>query len=354
MNTPMKVMKVDLELGPELLSYLDEIQEAGVYSNFGPQVLALQKHYAELFGVNEDCVSSSNNATIALSGAMEILNAKSWVVPSWTFVATAHAAVAISDNVVFGDVDQSTWSLNADHHQSGRGAVITAPFGSEICIDEKWNEFEAVVVDAAAAIAAPPIISPKLNIPWIIVFSLHATKILGVGEGAILIFSNSELANQFRSWTNFGFSGGRNSKIRGTNGKLSEIHGAIGRLRLSRWPEESKKWQFTRSLVHDAGAKLGINPPFSSPEWISPYWIVRLPSEAMKLEAKLRLENGGFETRDWWEAGCHTMPAFFDLPREDALHTTNKLARTSLGLPYGVGISADEVRSIASVIETVL
>jgi dTDP-4-amino-4,6-dideoxygalactose transaminase len=350
----MKVMEVDLQLGPELLPYLEEIQQAGIYTNFGPQVQALQRQYADLFGVNEDCVSSSNNATIALAGAMDILNAKSWLVPSWTFVATAHAAVAISNDVVFGDVDLSTWSLSADHYQSGRGAVVTAPFGSKIRIDEQWNDFSAIVVDAAAAIAAPPIISPKLNIPWVIVFSLHATKILGVGEGAILVFSSPELAKKFKSWTNFGFSGGRNSKTRGTNGKLSEIHGAIGRFRLSRWPEEHKQWQFARTLVHGAGDKLGINPPFSNPEWISPYWIVRLPSEAKKLEAKSRLETSGFETRDWWEGGCHTMPAFFDLPREDSLDKTNKLAQTSLGLPFGKSISKGEVSRIASVIETVL
>jgi dTDP-4-amino-4,6-dideoxygalactose transaminase len=349
------VMKADLNLGGQLVKYLEEIQNSGTYSNFGPQVTALEHEYSRLLGVDAANIVSGCNATVGLIGAMEILNSESWLIPSWTFAATGHAARSASSRVFFGDVNPVTWMLEPAGPESADGAVVTSPFGSKIQIGGEWNIFSALVIDAAASIAAPPVISSEVNIPWVVVYSLHATKILGIGEGAILVFSTPELAQNFRAWTNFGFSGGgRDSLIRATNGKLSEVHGAIGRHRLANWDNEKELWKNSRKLVHSAAEDLGVNPSFSNEDWISPYWIVNFKSADEKNEAVKMLNARGFDTRNWWQSGCHVMPAFTEIPILNSLDTTIEIASTSLGLPFNKNIEPEVVGRIHAILDDVI
>jgi dTDP-4-amino-4,6-dideoxygalactose transaminase len=348
-------MKADLSLDVRLVKYLEEIQNSGTYSNYGPQVTALEHEYSRLLGVGAANIVSSCNATVGLIGAMEILNSESWLIPSWTFAATGHAARSASSRVIFGDVNPVTWMLEPVGSESADGAVVTSPFGSKIQIGSEWNVFSSLVIDAAASIAAPPVISSEVNIPWVVVYSLHATKILGIGEGAILVFSTPELAQNFRAWTNFGFSGGgRDSLIRATNGKLSEVHGAIGRHRLAIWNNEKEMWKKSRKLVHSAADDLGLNPSFSNEDWISPYWIVNFKSADEKKEAVKLLHANGFDTRNWWQSGCHVMPAFTEIPILNSLDKTIEIASTSLGLPFNKNIEAEVVSRIHAILSDVI
>ena len=344
-------MRADLDLVPGLDAYIREIQESGTYSNFGPQVTKLEQEYSLFYGIPQDQVVSASNATVALTGAMLTFKTESWLVPSWTFAATAHAAQSSNKDFSFGDVNDNSWLLNPDAESGRSGAVVTAPFGSKISLGKEWNTFEAILVDAAAAIAEAPIISQDLEVPWAVVYSLHATKILGVGEGAIVVFSHPELATAFRTWSNFGFSGSRNSMISGTNAKMSEIHGAIGRHRLAGWDNERKEWLKARKLVHRIGSEFGINPMFSHEEWISPYWVVRFDSKQVKEDVRSLLRLAGFDTRDWWESGCHAMPAFSRVPVIANLKNSDAIAETTLGLPFGRKIDEETVAAISKVIE---
>jgi len=72
------VMRVDLSLDAAFYPYLNEIQEARVYGNFGPQVCQLEEEYASFLGVDAELVVSAVNATSAISGAMKILGAQRW------------------------------------------------------------------------------------------------------------------------------------------------------------------------------------------------------------------------------------------------------------------------------------
>jgi dTDP-4-amino-4,6-dideoxygalactose transaminase len=53
----------------------------------------------------------------------------------------------------------------------------------------------------------------------------------------------------------------------------------------------------------------------------------------------------GVETRDWWGAGCHSLPAFAGCPRAP-LPVTDRLARSTLGLPYFIDLEEHACRRI--------
>ncbi len=343
-------MRVELGLDEGLYPWIREIESSGVYSNFGPQVSALEAELATLLGCRPSRVVTTANATLGIHGAISVMEPKSWVLPSWTFVATAHAAMAGAGSMEFGEVDPVTWMLNPSEVHIGEGAVITAPFGSRMSVGEEWNHVSAIVVDAAAAVGAFPQFSETFRRPWAAVVSMHATKVLGIGEGGFAVFSDDRLADRFRQWTNFGFFGSRVAETPGSNAKLSEIAAAIARYRLSGWERERASWIEARRRVHEVGSKLGINPSFSDDDWVAPYWIAEFSSEDQKSAVVRALTEEKIGSRDWWSLGCHAMSAFSTVGSRSPLTTTEHIARKSVGLPFFRGITGREVARIGEVI----
>ena len=343
----LPVMKVDLGLGEGILPFIEEIQSSGIYGNFGPQVMQLEAEYAELLGLPKSRLVSASNATIGLQGALAVFEMDSWVVPSWSFAATAHAARLQDSELYFGDVLRESWVLDPNEVRSGEGAVVTAPFGAQIAIGAEWNHVGGLVIDAAAAIGAFPEVGESFCKPWAIVVSLHATKVLGIGEGGFVVFSSDELAQKFRQWTNFGFSGNREAPYPSTNGKLSEVSAAIGRFRLSGWTKEKSDWLEARRSAHGVGSELEINVGFSRGDWVSPYWVVDFSQEEHCRFAEKELHEAGIEFRSWWSSGCHRMPAFVGIPSRGSLEVTEEIAAKSLGLPFFRGINADQVEQVS-------
>lgn len=341
------VMKVDLGIDHDFVDYLNAIRGSGTYGNFGPQVTSMETEFSHLFGVPASHLVSVSNATLGLQGAMSVLDCSTWVIPSWTFAATAHAAMMQRGaKIWFGDVEEHTWALEPSQVLSGEGAVVTAPFGAQVSIGNEWNHVSCLVIDAAAAIGAFPVILPEFDKPWAIIVSLHATKVLGIGEGGLVVFSSEHLAQRFRQWSNFGFFGSREAEISGTNAKLPEVSAAIARFRLKKWETEREDWEALRQKVHQVGDNLGINPPFSHPTWVSPYWVAKFGSRDVKTRAGLKLEELGIESRNWWSSGCHRMQAFSTISARGKLEKTDLLASVSLGLPYFRGLEENQLESV--------
>jgi dTDP-4-amino-4,6-dideoxygalactose transaminase len=254
---------------------------------------------------------------------------------------------------MFGDVNPHSNVLIPADLERPAGAIITAPFGSKINIGAEWNGFENLVIDAAAAIGEAPVILDGYFGNWATVYSLHATKVLGIGEGAIVVFSHPDHARRFRMWTNFGFDGDRSAQIEGTNAKLSEILGAIGRYRLHNWESEKLDLQTVRASAHSVAEQLGINVAYSRSDWVGPYWIVQFGSPKEKTAVRAALAAERIETRDWWSSGCHKMPAFRDVEVLDELKSTDALASLTLGLPFYRDLTPETIHRIKGLIQQV-
>lgn len=60
-----------------------------------------------------------------------------------------------------------------------------------------------------------------------VVFSFHATKSFGIGEGGLVYSMNHDLIKRIRQSGNFGFSSSRESVLQGLNSKMSEYTAAV-------------------------------------------------------------------------------------------------------------------------------
>jgi dTDP-4-amino-4,6-dideoxygalactose transaminase len=357
----MPVLRPRLPSAAEILPYLEEIDERRWYSNSGPLVIRLEEQLSRhLGGCN---VVTTANATLGLTAALQARRVPAGsvcLIPSWTFPATPHAARAAGMTVWFHDVDRLTWALNPDHvtetlkrmPRPVSAVIVVAPFGAPVDL-KGWEEFQdhtgiAVIVDAAAAFDA----ARPSRIP--IVVSLHATKILGAGEGGFVASTDSHFSERVRACCNFGFRGSRNAMLPALNSKMSEYHAAVALASLASWPkirqqhEHVMEW-YRRGIVRLE--RVSLQPKYGN-GWVSATTSVLLPPRSRD-RIGLDLLKSGIETRQWWGQGCHVQPAFMDCPRS-TLAVTEELGRRVLGLPHFPDMQKRDVDAVMGVLSDAL
>jgi dTDP-4-amino-4,6-dideoxygalactose transaminase len=331
-----------------------------MYSNFGPIQAEFKGRLASLFKMKSEQLELFSSGTMALVAALTALkniNKPYCILPSWTFVATAHSVLAAGLEPIFVDVDLHSMQVTQKEIDSLPQGILekvsvvllVAPFGASLNLDgidllSKKYGF-AVLCDCAAGFE-----SVKAPIfPTIV--SLHATKMFGIGEGGVLISADEDLIKKSHTYINFGFDGGREAKHLGVNGKLSEFHAAVGLAGLDAWHESLNLYRHKADLYLQAAK--GANIQFQvgwGRDWLSSTCVIKLPSFSIKKGLEERLSKKGIQHRNWWNQGCHRELAFKGASVPTALENTEYLANVTLGIPFFRDISNTSVECIFEIL----
>jgi dTDP-4-amino-4,6-dideoxygalactose transaminase len=354
------VLRPKLPCLQQLTPYLQAIDEKRLYSNGGPLSIALQAQLSRHLGCSEDRLITASSATSGITAALLALDLPQnsvCIMPSWTFAATPHAAMAAGLEPWFMDVEQRTWALDAGKVSKNMppntaAVIVVSPFGAPIDMTA-WQSFQrktgiAVIVDAAAGFDT---VRPSSLIS---VVSLHATKIFAAGEGGLVIAPNSELRNRIRACSNFGFDGSRSAKYRAVNSKLSEYHAAVALANLENWPATRLRhlqigaWyrQALRGLPH-----ISLQPGYGD-GWACGNTNILIESDSADSVARFMLREG-IETRKWWGDGCHVQPAFH-VCWHGPLPVTDHLGMHTLGLPHFVDMQKTDVSAVVKALAKAL
>lgn len=342
-NTGLGVIRTLVPSMPstsQLKPYLSRIDESRWYSNFGPLSEELSERLARHLGVSQENVCLIGNATLGIQAVTEIaINDDEACVelPSFTFPASAMAVHSARRKMKFVDVDESmrcTPSLEA------RYVLDVLPFGAR-AREELWmNDLSLLIIDGAASFDALRNFgktSPR-NIPWALVISLHATKLIGAGEGGLVVSNDETLIRNIRAWQNFGFDTGssksRSSQFYGTNAKMSEYACAVGLASFDRWEKIRNSYSNLQSKANRMSQTFGLKVHQAMDEkFVNPYWIIQ-PNDFETTERITELcEKERIETRLWWQKGCHLMPAFESVDRTKLVKTEDISSRY-VGLPF--------------------
>lgn len=112
-EVPLHVGRPNIGNRDAFLLRVNEILDNQWLTNNGPMVHEFEQRIAEYLGVKH-CIAMCNG-TIALEIAIRALGLEGEVIiPSWTFVATAHALHWQGITPVFADIDPATHNLSAD------------------------------------------------------------------------------------------------------------------------------------------------------------------------------------------------------------------------------------------------
>ena len=355
MKTSIPVARPLLPETAALLQYLSRIDATRWYSNWGPLQHELCRRLETNYGTSSGRVTAVASGTAALTAALLALcpPGKYCLMPSWTFFASPLAAIAAGLTPYFLDVDPETGMLSPeqvrralaklDRHQVGSVMPVSA-FGAEPQVST-WGEFQEatgipVVIDAAAAFDTVTASSVVQCI------SLHATKVLGCGEGGFVLSTNQDVVRQISQISNFGFSERREIGRVGMNAKLSEYHAAVGLAALDQWPDRRRDLLHIARTIRDSLQALdGVSlQPGWGVEWISATCVVQIETNDIE-PVSSRMAADGIGTRQWWKQGCHLEPAFRDFPREP-LPCTEAVAAKTLGLPFFPDMTGDQIARV--------
>ena len=350
-NTIIPVMRPKLPNLDQIRPHIEEINSTRIYSNSGPILNKLREEYAKYLDVPIENIVPVANATQALQGALEILTQQNWIVPDYTFAATAHAAISANKSIKLSDVSKDNFQLllPPSLDRSNFGALPGLPFCAPVDF-EPWLGFDSLVIDAAASLGATPPNFNKMPHNSIVVYSLHATKVLGAGEGALVICENSKIAKKMRAWSNFGFESSRISNILGTNAKMSEYSAAVAVASILDFENERDEWLASLSKIANTYIPERYRTIVDRYPGFRPYWIIQTSDLNEKKSLEKYLLDRGVETRSWWGARISDMPAFSKVEKLMETSTAKDLVETHLGLPIWRGITSMEVKKIGEII----
>ena len=219
-----------------LLARINEVLDRRWLTNNGPLVQEFEARVAEREGVRH-CIAMCNG-TVGLEIAIRAADLSGEViVPSLTFVATAHALEWQQITPVFCDVDPKTYTLDPRQVEARITPKTTGIIGVHL-----WGR--PCDVEALARVAAEHRLRLLYDAAHVFdttclgraiggygdaaVFSFHATKFFNTFEGGAVVTNDDELARTMRLMKNFGFAGYDNVIHVGTNGKMSELSAATG------------------------------------------------------------------------------------------------------------------------------
>lgn len=358
-QSEIAVFKPRLPDTDALIPFLREIDANRWYSNRGPLLERFEAALADHFAVPAERVVAVASATAGLT--LSILASGSpdrgpdghCIMPSWTHEATAVAVVRAGLQPWLHDVGEHDWQLDPEvvaqslsaQSLSGAGKIshvmVTAPFGATVDLS-RWAALAdrfgvPVTVDAASGF------DRLRGGPVDAVVSLHATKVLGIGEGGVVIARDAGQAERIRTLAQLGLSPDRVVAQAGMNAKLSEYGAAVGLAAMADWPTRRNALIGLRESYAarlEARTRVGL----WLPEGISSTLIARLPSPNGS-EVARALADRGIATRRWWHAGCHRQPAFATVRRQP-LPVTDRLAASVLGLPFHEGLDQRSVERV--------
>lgn len=354
MTIPVFVPK--LPTAEDLLPYLREIDIARTYSNFGPMVLRLHSELAQYFGVQVNQVVTLANATLALEGAIQTSSNKDtkWLSPSWTYAATNLALERCNVEFEFGDIDRD-WRLIPDSSYSA--IMDVCPFGDALALERFTNPGQRVLVDAAASFPAlqgcGQVISNHDG-PIGVVVSFHPTKVVPGIEGGVFISNRPEWVEQVAQWSRFGMKAGSRASIQiGTNAKMNEYQAAMILASMKNFETLRRDWIDLHDKTKQISSSLGLSThPAMSKGEISSYWVIETSPDLIDLIETKSLKNG-YQTRRWWEYGCHQMP-FFIKGNSISLPATDRVASSSIALPFHLHLCEEDLESIRQAIGQLL
>lgn len=332
-------------------------------TNNGPLVQEFEQRIASDLGVRQ-CVAICNG-TVALEIAIRALGLGGEViVPSWTFIATAHSLAWQGITPVFADIDPATHNLSP---ASVREAITPRTTG--IIAVHTWGR--PADIDALAGIADEHGLKLMFDAAHAYrcsyrgkrigsfgaceVLSFHATKVFNTLEGGAVVTNDDALAETMRLMRNFGFAGYDNVIHDGTNGKMVEASAAMGLTNLEALPSfveaNRVRYEAYRERLRDVPGVTLVT--YDEREENNYHYIVASvdePSRVSRDELVDVLHAENILARKYFWPGCHRMKTYADVVPTVSLEHTERVAARNIVLPTGPSLTLDEIHQICDVV----
>lgn len=365
-DKPLHVGSPNLVNRERFLELVGDMLDRRRFTNNGPYVRDFEERIADMVGVKH-CVAVSSGTTALMIAIRALGVTGEAIVPSATFVATAHALQWAGIRPVFCDIDLMTHNIDPGCvtklmtprttcllgvHLWGRPCATEALAG--IC----RRRYLSLLFDASHAFGCSHQGRMIGQFGDAEVFSFHATKFVHAFEGGAIVTNNGLLAEKMRLLRNFGFAEQDNVISIGMNAKMNEVSAAMGITTL----EKINELAFANRQNYVCYEKeLSDIPGFSIVKYDQnekcnyQYVICEIDPSGAGIHRDLLLEVLQAENilaRRYFYPGCHRMEPYRSLYPDASLQLpeTEKLLGRVLSLPTGISLSLDETDIVCRII----
>jgi dTDP-4-amino-4,6-dideoxygalactose transaminase len=337
------------------------------FTNHGPYVAELEQRIARRIGVTHCVLVSSGTTALSLLARAASLTGEV-IVPSFTFVATAHALEWMGLVPVFCDIDPETWTLDPAACDAAITPATSAILGAHVfgrpcdiaaLQDVADRHRVPLFFDAAHAFGCTHGGRAIGSFGMAEAFSFHATKVFHTFEGGAVSTNSDDLADRLRLLRNFGFRGFDDVSTLGINGKMTEVCAAMGLSNLDAFEStvDANRATFDAyrtGLAGIPGIELRDHVTKDRLNW--QYVVIEVTdSKAFGLSRDaiarvLAAEN--VLARRYFFPGAHAMEPYRtrDPFAGDRLPATREATSRSLVLPAGSEIRREDVEQVCAII----
>ncbi|WP_083210378.1 DegT/DnrJ/EryC1/StrS family aminotransferase [Mycobacterium intracellulare] len=356
----------------ELAEDFSEIVQANWYTNFGPKERQFARALAEYLGPDLH-VATVANGTLALIAALHAavgqgVRDRYVLMPSFTFIAVAQAALWTGYRPWFIDIDTNTWQPSIPSAlailESSRdrvaGIVLPNVFGVGNPDIETWEDLASewelpLVIDSAAGFGSMYEDGERVGGRGSCeIFSLHATKPFAVGEGGAIASRDPRLVQRAYQFQNFGFGEARECIHLGMNGKLQEFNAAIGLRQLveldCRLASRRKVFECYRAELTSFNIRFQVNAEASSLTCGN----ACCTSADHKVAVLASLRKHVIQARDYYNPPLHLHPYFLanaQLIGIADLSVTEEICSRIVSLPVHDDMAPDDVARVVAAVK---
>lgn len=353
MRKPIYVTMPTLAPLKEVNQLMESIWESGIMTHNGPLVQRFEKEVCAYLNVPQ--MVSCCNGTLALQMAVKALGRTGEIITSpFTFIATISSIMWEHCTPVFVDIDPE--SLNIDPQKIEEKitchtvAIMPVHVFGNACEIEEIDAIAkkhglSVIYDAAHAMGVQYKGRSIMEYGDMSCTSFHATKMLNTAEGGGVFTLNEELDAKLRRIRFFGFENHADIVEDGFNGKMTEVHAAVGiaNLRYLDQALADRKVKYARYKEI-----LGQNPDIRFQKITSDcncsYFPAIFKDEATALKVIESLSAVQVFPRRYFYPSVNT---FTKLVPYVPMPVSEDIAARILCLPLHIGMSMDDVEFIA-------
>ena len=180
-----------------------KVIERGSYWAIGPEIEEFEKLVADYIGRNY--AVSFNSGTSALHAILLACDLKAGdevIVPSFTFIATANAALFVGAKPVFADVEEETFGVSPSDVQEKitrkTKAIMPVHYGGLPCrikeLQEIAKDNDLILIEDAAESIGASIDGKKVgSFSDSAVFSFCGNKVITTGEGGMIVTDSRKI-----------------------------------------------------------------------------------------------------------------------------------------------------------------
>ena len=367
---PLHVGRPNIGDRQQFVDYANQMFDNHWLTNRGPLVKQFEQELCQFLGVKH-CIAICN-ATVALEIAIRALGMQGEViVPSFTFIATAHSLQWQGITPVFADIDPQTHNLDPRSVEKlitpRTSGIIGVHLWGRPCEVDTLREIAdsrnlKLLFDAAHAFGCSYQSRMIGNFGDAEVLSFHATKFFNTFEGGAITTNDDDLAARIRLMQNFGFAGYDDVIYVGTNGKMSEISAAMGLTNLKSLEEFV---EINRRNYHKYRQELDSIPGLSlicydeDEKRNFQYMAVEVDARLTGISRDALLQTLHAENvlaRRYFWPGCHRMEPYRSyFPNAGLmLPQTEALAERILVLPTGSTVSVEDMETVCGILRAAI